>query len=62
MADFADENWIECHAISLQERGVFSVALSGGKTPKLFHKRLSTVNDPETWNQTHLFQVDEQYV
>ncbi|MDY6856478.1 MAG: 6-phosphogluconolactonase [Thermodesulfobacteriota bacterium] len=62
MADYAAEKWLECHSISLHEKGVFSVALSGGETPKLFYKRLSTVNDPEKWNRTHLFQVDERFV
>jgi 6-phosphogluconolactonase len=62
MADFAAETWLECYKISLQEKGFFSVALSGGKTPKLFYNRLSSLNDPEMWNRTHLFQVDERYV
>lgn len=62
MADFAAKKWLECYKVSLQEKGFFSVALSGGKTPKLFYKRLSSADDPEMWNRTHLFQVDERYV
>ena len=46
------------------ERRIFSVALSGGKTPQTFLKLLAS---PEfsvriPWENTHLFQVDERSV
>ena len=49
---------------SIDARGVFHIALSGGSTPEPFYHRL--VTDPAVrhfpWDQTHLWIVDERRV
>ncbi len=44
--------------------GLFSVALSGGSTPRGMHKLLGKAPFCSTiaWDQTHIFWVDERYV
>jgi len=49
---------------AISSRGVFRIALSGGRTPELFLRRLAS--DPRAqalaWDQIHVFWVDERYV
>lgn len=45
---------------SFSDRGVFKVAISGGKTPKHFFELLSETE--LDWSKVHLFWVDERYV
>ncbi len=49
---------------SVQQRGVFTVALSGGSTPKRLYAILGTEPAYETfpWNETHFFFGDERHV
>lgn len=43
---------------AISERGIFSFAVSGGKTPWVMLKELAMENLP--WEQIHLFQIDER--
>lgn len=49
---------------SILERGAFSVALSGGSTPKALYTRLADpgLQDQLAWADIHLFFGDERYV
>lgn len=60
----AAEYFVSLACLRALERRIFSVALSGGKTPQTFLKLLAS---PEfsariPWENTHLFQVDERCV
>lgn len=53
--------WRDIADRAVRERGVFSVALSGGRTPLGFYCYLG--REPELpWGRTELFQVDERFV
>jgi 6-phosphogluconolactonase len=47
-------------------KGVFTIALSGGSTPKRLYKLLADPNQPFRdqfpWDQTHFFWTDERHV
>jgi 6-phosphogluconolactonase len=49
---------------AIQTRGRFSIALSGGSTPKSLYALLATQpwRDRVLWNQVHLFWGDERHV
>ncbi|MCX5907923.1 MAG: 6-phosphogluconolactonase, partial [Deltaproteobacteria bacterium] len=53
--------WREMVLQAVQERGSFTVALSGGKTPVLFYAELAWQEDLP-WGKTHVFLVDERFV
>ncbi len=50
------------HAI--ERKGLFTVALSGGSTPRGMHRRLAEepLRSRISWDQTHIFWVDERCV
>ncbi len=50
---------LEAAAQSIDERGVFVWAISGGTTPRRLLELLSERSDLD-WSRTHLFQVDER--
>lgn len=45
---------------AIAERGFFSVALSGGSTPKAFYSALAEADMP--WDKLYIFWGDERYV
>lgn len=49
---------------ALSARGVFLVAISGGRTPERFFRQLADTEQVQTlpWDKVHLFWVDERYV
>lgn len=61
MADFAVGQWAEISNSEVENKGYFSVALSGGKTPETFFRRLSAEKGLP-WGKTHVFMVDERFV
>ncbi len=61
IADFVIEKWAEISEKAIKDRGYFTVALSGGKTPTTLYKKLSEIK-PLPWGKTHIFIVDERYV
>lgn len=61
MAEFAIEKWEEISQGAIDERGYFTVALSGGRSPVLLYEKLSAAKELK-WDQTHIFMVDERFV
>lgn len=62
---FLIEKWIKIGEDSIKDHGFFSVALSGGETPKPFYKKLFDKTDSSIaniWQNSYLFVVDERYV
>lgn len=47
---------------SISERGIFTVALSGGKTPVHFYVELGRRSGEVDWKSVHVFMVDERFV
>ncbi|MFN7523135.1 MAG: 6-phosphogluconolactonase, partial [Aphanizomenon sp.] len=45
---------------AISERGQFTIALSGGSTPKPLYEAIATQNLP--WDKIHVFWGDERYV
>ena len=60
--DYLLKQWLEWAQQAIEARGQFTVALSGGKTPLAFYKKLISLNDARLWPHTHIFQVDERFV
>ena len=58
----AVDQWNSIARQCIEERGRFIVALSGGKTPVEFYRRLAKSIDPGLWSKTHIFAVDERCV
>ena len=61
----AAEEWTARAEASIREKGLFTVALSGGSTPKEFYSLLAS--DPSyrtqiSWNRVHIFWGDERHV
>ena len=55
--------WAERASFCVGRRGVFRVALSGGRTPELLFGLLAGVRFRELpWDRTEVFWVDERYV
>jgi 6-phosphogluconolactonase len=51
---------VDSARLAVSSKGHFSVALSGGSTPRLFFKALAL--SPMPWEQTVIYQVDERVV
>ena len=47
---------------AVQERGRFSVALSGGNTPRAVYSALATEHGQLPWDRIHIFFGDERHV
>lgn len=58
---YLGKRWEEISAKAIAEKGYFSAALSGGKTPAGFYQYLSGRLDLQ-WGKSHLFLVDERFV
>lgn len=61
MWQFMAAKWREIASVAIKEKGYFTVALSGGKTPVGFYQRLLTIRGLP-WDKTHIFLVDERFV
>lgn len=59
-AEACAEYILSCLQEALTSRGVATLALSGGATPKLLFERLAAA--PFTWDGVHVFWVDERPV
>jgi len=60
--DFLVDRLNTCAEEAIAARGFFSLALSGGTTPKNFLLFLSEKHGFRFWENTHIFVVDERYV
>jgi len=61
-ADFAVEKWVRTCTDSAENKGYFTAALSGGRTPVDFYKILSAGGKELPWAKIHLFLADERFV
>ncbi len=61
IADSVVSTWKGLAEQAMKEDRLFSVALSGGRTPEPIYKRLAEKKD-FPWYRTHVFMVDERYV
>ncbi len=61
MADAAIKKWIVISEREIREKGRFTVALSGGKTPVALYRKLSELKTLP-WEKTDVFIVDERFV
>jgi 6-phosphogluconolactonase len=63
---FAAERFVNLSVETINERGIFTVALSGGSTPKGLYTLLADENEPFRekidWTKTHFFWGDERCV
>jgi 6-phosphogluconolactonase len=59
---FIIETWREISQKAIESERLFSVALSGGKTPIDLYHKLSGMKKMLTWDKTHIFLVDERFV
>ena len=65
LAVAAAEEFVDAAGEAVAARGRFTVALSGGSTPKQLYERLASLGPSDTtipWPQTHLFWGDERLV
>ena len=57
------ERIAETARVAIADKGRFTIALSGGKTPELLYSLLADeYADKMEWNSIHLFWSDERYV
>ena len=61
---FCKDHFIKCYENSIKDHGFFSVALSGGSTPKALFSLLTTPPCSSTidWSKLYLFWSDERAV
>ncbi len=62
MSEFLIKRWEEIGKEAAEEKGYFAVALSGGKTPVRFYRKLAEWEGRPSWKRTHLFLVDERFL
>jgi len=60
LVESAIKKWTEIADDAIKQRGLFTVALSGGSTPVKLYKELSGTD--LKWDKTHIFIVDERFV
>jgi len=62
LARTAAEEFHRLSEAAVQERGRFSVALSGGNTPRAVYSILASEHQQLPWDRIHLFFGDERHV
>jgi 6-phosphogluconolactonase len=62
LLDFMVKSWVAIMCGAVAEKGFFSAAISGGRTPSHFFLRLSLLVDKAYWENTHIFLADERCV
>ncbi len=62
LSDFATEKWMNISEKAIKDKGCFTVALSGGKTPMTLYQKLANLKNSLPWDKTHIFLVDERFV
>jgi 6-phosphogluconolactonase len=54
--------WLNYATECIEQKGRFTVALSGGKTPVELYTRLSAIDKFDIWKNTYVFLADERAV
>ena len=62
MSEFTLKRWEEISRTAIEAGGSFAVALSGGKTPIDFYRKLVDSQRISCWEKTHIFLVDERFL
>ncbi len=62
MSGFAIKKWQEISKSAINKKGYFTAALSGGKTPVPFYRKLARSKNSLPWDKTHIFMADERFV
>jgi len=62
LTDYLIKQWAEIAQEAVQRSGRFTVALSGGRSPVEFYCKLSSLEDFDLWQKTHIFLGDERFV
>lgn len=64
LADESARRFADLARAAIQQHGRFSVALSGGSTPRAMHQRLAQppLRDAIDWANVHIFWGDERFV
>ena len=60
--EFAGNMFLEIAKHAIEERGAFTVALSGGSTPKALYNKLKDQGDAIDWSRVFVFFSDERTV
>lgn len=58
---FCMDHFIDCYRAAIHDHGFFTVALSGGSTPKAIYAKLAHCSHID-WSKVHLFFSDERAV
>ncbi len=56
------KKWNKIGSFACQSRGLFNVAVSGGKSPRPFFRQLSQNKEINFWDKTHIFMADERFI
>ena len=56
------EEWVEASWGAVRRTGRFVAALSGGRTPVSFYRKLAATDRDLPWEKTHIFLADERAV
>jgi 6-phosphogluconolactonase len=56
------DHFMEITGKVIADKGVMTCALSGGRSPLGFYRKLASVQDRQFWSKIHFFVVDERYV
>lgn len=59
---YTAEYWLDSCRDAVSDKGWFSVALSGGRTPVHLFREIVETADEDIWKNTFIFQVDERFV
>jgi 6-phosphogluconolactonase len=62
MSDFMVKQWKALSSEAIRRKKFFVAALSGGRTPRDFYRKLSLDKGISTWDKNYLFLVDERLV
>lgn len=62
VADFAAKFIIDLASSAIAKKGIFSIALSGGSTPKILYGKLKEYKDAIDWSKVLVFFSDERSV
>jgi 6-phosphogluconolactonase len=62
LAEAAASEFLRASTEAIARSGRFTVALSGGSTPKAAYEQIANASDRFDWGRVHVFWSDERYV